>query len=84
MTPPTILRLPQWFGEPEQILLPLPAAEYQVHQVHPDWWHVVARPTGQTVYTGLGPISLEAATAAPVAAPFRTAPQVQPAYPSYR
>lgn len=59
MTPPTILRLPQWFGEPEQILLPLPAAEYQVQQEHPDWWRVVARPTGQTVYSGLGPICLE-------------------------
>ncbi|WP_428001785.1 hypothetical protein [Acidovorax sp.] len=61
MMHPTILRLPEWFGQPEQILLPLPAAEYQVQQVHRDWWHVVARPTGQTVYTGLGPIRLEQA-----------------------
>lgn len=61
MTHPTVLRLPEWFGQPEQILLPLPAAEYQVQEVHRDWWHVVARPTGQTVYTGLGPITLEPA-----------------------
>lgn len=59
MTHPTVLRLPEWFGEPEQILLPLPTAEYQLHQVHPDWWHVVERPTGETVYTGVGPIRLE-------------------------
>ncbi|EJE48769.1 hypothetical protein PMI14_06797 [Acidovorax sp. CF316] len=58
MTHPTILRLPEWFGRPEQILLPLPAAEYLVQEVHRDWWHVVAKPTGQTVYTGLGPIEL--------------------------
>ncbi|MGV3679654.1 MAG: hypothetical protein ACO1PM_08010 [Acidovorax sp.] len=59
MTHPTILRLPQWFGVPEQIELPLPAGEYQLREVQPDWWHVVATPTGQTVYTGLGPIRLE-------------------------
>lgn len=62
MTYPTVLRLPEWFGEPEKILLPLPAAEYQLHQVHPDWWHVVARSTGQTVYSGLGPIQLDDVT----------------------
>lgn len=67
MTPPTILHLPQWFGVPEHIELPLPPADYLVHQVLPDWWHVVARPTGQTVYTGLGPLSLEVATSASAA-----------------
>lgn len=59
MTHPTILRLPEWFGVPEQILLPLPPAEYELQEVHRDWWHVVAKPSGQTVYTGLGPIALE-------------------------
>lgn len=59
MKHPTILRLPEWFGEPEQILLPLPPWEYEVEEVHRDWWHVVTKSTGQKVYTGLGPIVLE-------------------------
>lgn len=59
MTSPTILHLPQWFGVPEQIELPLSPADYLVREVQRDWWQVVARPTEQTVYTGLGPVSLE-------------------------
>jgi hypothetical protein len=62
MRHPTILRLPEWFGEPEQILLPLPAADYLVQQVHSDWWHVVAKQSGKSIYSGVGPISLEGCT----------------------
>ncbi len=59
MHQPTILRLPEWFGVPEQMELPLPAAEYLVRQEHADWWRVISVPTGKTVYTGLGPVSLD-------------------------
>lgn len=55
---PTLLRMPPWFGMVEERVLPLPAAEYELRQVHQDWFEVRERASGSLIWSGLGPASV--------------------------
>lgn len=37
---PTLLRLPAWFGVPEQVLSPLPADAPEIREKQPEWFEV--------------------------------------------
>jgi len=39
-------------------ILPLPAREYELRQVHPDWFEVRERASGALIWSGLGPASV--------------------------
>ncbi|WP_374005833.1 hypothetical protein [Delftia lacustris] len=55
---PTLLNMPQWFGEPEVRILPGLPEHYLIEQVLSDWF-VVTDIDGNRIYSGIGPISIE-------------------------
>ncbi|MDH4417693.1 MAG: hypothetical protein QE485_10745 [Acidovorax sp.] len=56
---PTLLRLPAWFGFPEERALPLAPDAYALKEVSPDWWEVRTTASGELIYSGLGPVQVE-------------------------
>lgn len=58
---PTVLQMPPWLGQREERGLPLWTEAYQVIEEPPAWWRVIVRATGETVYSGVGPIEIAAA-----------------------
>lgn len=55
---PTLLRMPPWLGYPEEMALPLPPEAYTIREIQPDWWAVIEAPSGEWIYTGLGPVEV--------------------------
>lgn len=55
---PTLLRMPAWFGFPEERALPLAPDAYALKEVSPDWWEVRASGSGELIYSGLGPVQV--------------------------
>lgn len=55
---PTLLRMPSWLGYTEERELPLVADAYEVSKVSDDWWQVKIRRTGETIYSGIGPVEV--------------------------
>ncbi|GAA6121490.1 hypothetical protein [Acidovorax sp. FG27] len=56
---PTLLTMPSWGGPCACVeILPLPAAEYELRQVLPDWFEVRERSSGSLIWSGLGPASV--------------------------
>ena len=56
MTPVTLLRMPSWLGLDihEEYKLPLEPGDYKV--TPGDRWTVTSLKTGETVYSGIGPV----------------------------
>lgn len=59
---PTLLRMPPWLGFPEERVLPHPPQAYRVQQEQTDWFRVLG-PSGEEVYTGIGPVEVVASPA---------------------
>ncbi len=55
---PTLLRLPPWFGVPEELVLPLPADAYEIRERQREWFEVRERATEKLIYSGLGPVAV--------------------------
>ncbi len=56
---PTLLTMPSWGGPcPSVAILPLPANQYELRQVQPDWFEVRERASGSLIWSGLGPASV--------------------------
>ena len=56
--PPTLLRMPSWLGPGvhEESELPLEPGDYKV--TPGERWTVTALKTGETVYSGIGPVEV--------------------------
>ena len=56
--PPTLLRMPSWLGEGviEEQELPLAPGDYKV--TPGERWTVTSLKTGETIYSGIGPVEV--------------------------
>ena len=61
-SPTTILRMPSWLGPDvhEERQLPLQPGDYKVTPGD-DRWSVISLKTGETVYSGIGPVEVRRA-----------------------
>ena len=55
---PALLRMPSWLGKgvSEEMTLPFEPGDYKI--TPGDRWTVVALKTGETVYSGIGPVEI--------------------------
>lgn len=59
---PTLLTMPRWFGRPEVRVLPGLPEHYFITEVEPGWF-VVTDLDDDTIYSGLGPVSVKRSNA---------------------
>jgi len=56
---PTLLNMPTWcWREPSTVILPRPAADYELREVQPDWFEVRERDSANLIWSGIGPVSV--------------------------
>lgn len=61
---PTLLTMPGWeWPGPSVVVLPLPATEYDLQEVQPDWFEVRERRGRTLIWSGIGPASITASNA---------------------